>query len=97
MSYTEDAIRRGCYCDPWDTDPDAMRARGLPEGFCGHCEKCGQPGHVRHFPGAVPYTGSWCDKHYLRMRLLDPRTGTGCLPWALLLVLLFFAWRWAGG
>lgn len=97
LSHTDDANARGCYCGLWDTKPEALREQGLPEGFCGHCEKCGKPGHTRHFPGAVPYTGSWCDKHYLRLRLLDPRTGTGCLPWILLVAAIIVIARMARG
>ena len=41
-----------------------MRERKIPQGFCGMCERCGIPGHTRHFPGPVPYTGSWCDRCY---------------------------------
>jgi|ERR1051326_2401842 hypothetical protein len=25
------------------------------------CELCGNPGQLRHYPGAVPYTGVWCN------------------------------------
>ena len=42
---------RGCYCGPGDE-------------FCGTCERCGRPGHTRHFPGPLPYTGAWCDRCY---------------------------------
>jgi hypothetical protein len=55
---------RGCYCDLWRKDPDVLRRQGVPEGFCGICEHCRQPGHLRHFPGPVPYTGAWCDRCY---------------------------------
>ena len=42
---------KSCYCRPGDK-------------FCGKCEVCKQPGHTRHYPGPVPYTGAWCDQHY---------------------------------
>jgi hypothetical protein len=42
---------RGCYCRPGET-------------HCGACQVCGRPGHTCHFPGPLPYTGSWCDEHY---------------------------------
>ena len=42
---------RHCYCKPGET-------------HCGTCERCGVPGHTRHFPGPVPYTGAWCDRCY---------------------------------
>src|ERR1051325_9160950 len=53
---------RWCYCD--GVDADFRQKYGIPEGYCGICERCGQPGHTRHFPGAVPYTGAWCDRCY---------------------------------
>lgn len=42
---------RSCYCKPGETT-------------CGTCERCGAAGHTRHFPGAVPATGAWCDRCY---------------------------------
>ena len=42
---------RHCYCQPG-------------QASCGTCERCGEPGHTRHFPGPVPVTGAWCDACY---------------------------------
>ena len=56
--------QRQCYCDLWKTRPEVLRQQGIPEGFCGICERCGKPGHLRHYPGPVPYTGAWCDHCY---------------------------------
>ena len=81
MTYTDDAKARGCYCGLWDKEPGFLREQGLPEGFCGKCETCGKPGHTQHFPGPVPYTGSWCESHYRRLLITDPRTNTGCIVW----------------
>jgi hypothetical protein len=66
------ANERGCYCGLWETDPGHMESQGLPRGFCGFCDTCGRPGHMRHFPGASPYTGAWCDKHYQMTAWLHP-------------------------
>lgn len=52
--------KRMCYCDSFSAEWKAEQ--GLPEGFCGVCERCGAPGHTQHFPGPVPYTGAWCDR-----------------------------------
>ena len=93
MSHTDDANRRGCYCGLWDTQPEFLFSQGLPQGYCGHCEKCGRPGHTRHFPGPVPYTGSWCNAHYRRLLLLDPRTSTGGLLWVGAIGLIIFIAR----
>ncbi|WP_444907048.1 hypothetical protein ACJJIR_01370 [Microbulbifer sp. SSSA008] len=66
MSYREKAEKRGCYCDVWDNKeaPKYLIEQGLPEGFCGKCERCGANGHTRHYPGPAPYTGAWCDDCY---------------------------------
>ncbi len=42
---------RPCYCQAGQVS-------------CGTCERCGEPGHTRHFPGPVPVTGAWCDACY---------------------------------
>jgi hypothetical protein len=49
---------------------------------------------MRHFPGAVPYTGAWCDRHWRRVVWLDPRATLGCLVWLAGLALAGFAVRW---
>lgn len=54
------APKRNCYCGSFDRE--FLRQQGIPEGFCGICERCGKPGHTQHFPGPVPYTGAWCDR-----------------------------------
>jgi len=57
-----------CYCGPDDD-------------YCATCQVCGRPGHLRHFPGAAPYTGSWCGFHYWRLKLLHPSGAIGCWIW----------------
>ena len=66
------AEKLGCYCSLWDKDPAFLKKQNIPAGYCGLCEKCGRPGHVRHFPGAVPYTGAWCERHYLQTMIIHP-------------------------
>lgn len=62
------AAGRDCYCGPGDR-------------YCATCEVCGRPGHLRHFPGAVTVTGSWCARHYWRLKLLHPSGAIGCWVW----------------
>ena len=56
-----------CYCHLWDDDPDWMRSRGIPDGYCGLCdttvggERCGKPGHLRQ--GNGPYSFCSCEEH----------------------------------
>jgi len=61
--------RRYCYCPKGDEASKRLRAlhesQGVPKGFCGKCQVCDEPGHVCHYPGPLPFTGRWCDKHYL--------------------------------
>jgi hypothetical protein len=75
------SLPRYCYCDLWEKNPDALIARGIPEGFCGFCQVCGAPGHLRHHPAAIPVTGAWCDRHYRYIALTHPLAPVGCLLW----------------
>jgi len=63
---------RGCYCGLWQKNPAHLESQGILRGYCGLCDKCGRPGHTRQFPGAVPYTGSWCDSHYRWLSFVHP-------------------------
>jgi hypothetical protein len=88
------AWKLGCYCGLWDKDPSFFEKKGIPPGYCGLCDKCGKPGHVRHFPGAVPFTGAWCERHYRRAMILHPLGRIGILLYgipiiAFLMILLF--------
>ncbi|MDP2922389.1 MAG: hypothetical protein Q8O30_01535 [Candidatus Omnitrophota bacterium] len=93
--------QRNCYCGsaklkkPFFNNPDATQ--DIPEGYCGICEVCGKPGHIRPHPGAVPYTGEWCDFHYRLLSILHPTTKIGCFLWIVLIAiigfLLYFAIR----
>ncbi len=76
-----DPTGRNCYCGLWKTDPKLLRDQGVPPGYCGLCRVCGKPGHTRHFPGAVPLTDAWCDKHYRRVRNLHPLGAVGFFLW----------------
>lgn len=90
---------RGCYCELWwDTIPEVLEKQGVPHGYCGLCEVCGRPGHTRHHPGAVPYTGSWCDWHYRRVALTHPASPLGCLFWLAVVggMALFVRWMVRG-
>ena len=55
---------RNCYCDLWEKNPELLEPQSISRGFCAICERCSQPGHMRHAPGAAPYTGAWCDRCY---------------------------------
>jgi len=81
---------RSCYCDLWNTNPSVLEKQGVPRGFCGICEKCQKPGHMRHHPGAVPYTGAWCDYHYKILSLTHPLTPIGFLLSFFIFITLFF-------
>lgn len=87
VRYPKAGNARDCFCDRRHKDPGLYDSQGIPPGYCGVCEKCGRPGHTRHFPGAVPYTGAWCDRHYRLLSLLHPL----CFPGGLLYFLVFFS------
>ena len=69
-----------CYCTLWEKDPKILESQGVPRGYCGMCDSCGQPGHLRHAPISMPYTGAWCDACYQKA------VWRGLINW-----LLFFA------
>ncbi|MDX8377311.1 MAG: hypothetical protein R8L53_04740 [Mariprofundales bacterium] len=55
-----------CYCNTRYTNAEfneSLQKEGIPEGFCGMCCICGQPGHTKSHPHH-PYTSAWCDKHW---------------------------------
>jgi hypothetical protein len=57
---------RNCYCPDDGTQPAYLLRRGVPAGFCGICDDCGQPGHTRHAPAPIPCTACWCDECYAK-------------------------------
>lgn len=75
-----------CYCGLWSKKPAALEKRGIPRGFCGLCDVCGKPGHILHFPGAAPYTGAWCKKHYYMTMVLHPRGSIGIFIWGFVML-----------
>jgi hypothetical protein len=77
------ANQRGCYCKPGDVT-------------CGECERCGAPGHTRHFPGPVPATGAWCDRCY-RIVGVQHLVVMRVAPFAVVLGIAVFAARSCGG
>ena len=85
------ANAKGCYCTVWKKNPDAYRAHGLEPGFCGICERCGKPGHTRHYPGPVPYTGAWCDRCYRIVGLTGWMRGP--IGWGLIIAALVLGWH----
>jgi hypothetical protein len=66
----------------WEKNPAHFESLGVPRGYCGFCQRCGAPGHTRHFPGAIPYTGCWCDRHYRLVSLIHPLGFPGTLLYA---------------
>lgn len=92
MKPTDSINPRGCQCRLWEVEPSFLEARKVPAGFCGFCETCGKPGHTRHFPGTVPYTGCWCDSHHLRISILHPLGHWGRWVYSALLVVGLVLW-----
>ena len=61
---------RNCYCPTDGKQPTWLTDDNIPLGFCGICDDCGEFGHTRHYPGPVPFTGSWCDTCYEKEKLI---------------------------
>ncbi|MCP4645191.1 MAG: hypothetical protein GY851_32415 [bacterium] len=92
--HDEGMKKRHCYCDLWEKKPEVLEQQGVPRGYCGFCNVCGEPGHTRHFPGAVPYTGSWCDRHYRYLLLFHTASLIGCCAWLTILAGVgFLTWK----
>lgn len=54
----------GCYCKERESNPKiAEEMKDIPVGYCGLCEVCGKPGHMKAHP-RLPTTGAWCDTHW---------------------------------
>ncbi len=53
-----------CYCKEREINSNfAKTIENIPDGFCGICDICGEPGHMRAHPRQAT-TGAWCDKHW---------------------------------
>ncbi len=60
----------------------------------GPCDTCGERGELRHFPGASPTSGTWCDRHYRRLMWLHPIGNYGRWVWGAALLLLVAGLAW---
>lgn len=65
----------------------------------GPCESCGKRGELRHFPGASPSSGIWCERHYRRLMWLHPLGHFGRWVWgvAVVAIVAWIAWLRATG
>jgi hypothetical protein len=72
-------------------NPSVLEKQNVPRGYCGLCEKCRKPGHLRHFPGAVPASLAFCDLHYQRIRWIHPLGSRGIFVWSSLIIFFIFA------
>jgi len=63
-----------CYCNERKSNAEfAKSLKDIPEGYCGICDICGKPGHMKAHP-QLPTSGAWCDEHW--NDLLSHRTFT---------------------
>ncbi|TNF35038.1 MAG: hypothetical protein EP312_04725 [Gammaproteobacteria bacterium] len=75
-----------CYCQERATNlAFAETLKDLPPGYCGICDVCGQPGHMRAHP-QLPTTGSWCDEHWQAMLASPGITLDVLFKWAFIAV-----------
>lgn len=81
-----------CYCGLWQTAPSTLLEQSVPPGYCGLCQICQQPGHLRHFPGPVPRSDAYCDRHYRLVQWLHPLSFRGRRVWQVVLLLAVIAY-----
>src|SRR5437899_10900472 len=82
--------KRGCRCDESEKRPEGRDTQGLARGYCGLCLICGEPGHTRPHPGAVEFTGSWCDFHYGVLAVTHPLAPVGTFVWLAVIAAIIF-------
>ena len=85
--------RRGYRCDESEKRPDGRDTQGLARGYCSLCLICVVPGHTRPHPGAVQFTGSWCDFHYSVLAVTHPLAPVGTFLWLAVAASAIFAAR----
>lgn len=74
---------RGCCCGL--LAPKVLEQDGVPKGYCGLCDECGKPGHLRQGFSA-PATQVWCDACWkLHVRWVLKRCAI-----AIALIVIFF-------
>ncbi len=83
MTKTETAIAL------WEKDPKHFEAEGIPRGYCGICEVCGEPVHTRVLPRLPQRTGV-CDAHYEQLNRPDAEASTHA-HWVMLAVIVVVA------
>src|SRR5207245_11128734 len=49
-----------------------------------------EPGHTRPHPGAVEFTGSWCDFHYGVLAVTHPLAPVGTFVWLAVIAAVIF-------
>lgn len=81
---------RDCYCGLWKDKPEILEKQSIPFGYCGYCKKCDEPVHTRHFPGILPYSSTWCDEHYKKLKLLHPLAFPAILFWVGFCLVAYF-------
>jgi len=75
-----------CYCQERLQNPRfAESLKDVPPGYCGLCDVCGKPGHMRAHP-QLPTTGCWCDEHWQAMLHSPGITPDQILKWLLIAV-----------
>ncbi|MBS9782076.1 MAG: hypothetical protein KGV56_06215 [Gammaproteobacteria bacterium] len=79
--------RNPCYCKA--VAREVLESEGIPAGYCAFCDICNKPGHLQHFPGAVPYTGAWCDSCFIKIKRKH-QLKIFCLFALIFVVLCFF-------
>ena len=70
MEGENEGILPPCQCEARRRFPE--KYQGIPEGYCGLCDICGQPGHWRQHPHLKGAGGAWCDRHW--EKLIAPKS-----------------------
>ena len=81
-----------CYCDHkkenFFVHSIPAKKSNIPDGYCGLCDICDAPGHIRPFPGSSPSTGGWCNVHYNMAAWVAVQGRYGFFVWCFLTIIL---------
>jgi len=77
-----------CYCKERISNPKlAQEMKDIPIGYCGFCDVCKKPGHMRAHP-RLATTGAWCDQHWEELVKYRIFTLGDIIPYVFLVIIL---------
>lgn len=83
-------------CDRDPIDVDDFEEGSISKEYCGTCETCENPGHIRHYPSSVPYTGSWCDSCFAKLERKEKIKMNSIMVVVVVLIVVLISYQFMG-